>query len=260
MAPIKFEENIKDKLENRRLQPSANAWDKLSNQLETNEKKNNKNTYWWYGVAASIVGVLFIVSQFVNSRAAETIKNQVVENPETIEKQDIIKEVEAEKPMTKPQQKSVPIVVSRKGEDTEAFIEKPISKQKIVPVEKEKSIVIVQNKERFQEAEIIIEPIKIVKEVLTFEEQKIQQVVAQVQELKENKSQITAAEIEALLQQAQQEIALKKLYNKSTRIVDANALLQDVEADLARSFRTKVFEALKASYSTVKTAIATRNN
>jgi len=42
-------------------------------------------------------------------------------------------------------------------------------------------------------------------------------------------------------------------------LVDANALLQDVEAELQDSFRTRVFETLKSTFKTVKTAVADRN-
>ena len=41
MKPNKFENNIKDKLELRRLQPSNDAFDKLSKRLEQKEKKQN---------------------------------------------------------------------------------------------------------------------------------------------------------------------------------------------------------------------------
>jgi len=78
--------------------------------------------------------------------------------------------------------------------------------------------------------------------------------------LKDYNKEVTDEAIDALLLQAQKEITLKKLYNVSTRVVDADLLLQDVEADLDQSFRTKVFETLKASYNTVKTAVAQRNN
>jgi len=39
----------------------------------------------------------------------------------------------------------------------------------------------------------------------------------------------------------------------------ANALLESVEQELDQSFRSKVLEAIKTSYNSVKTAIATRN-
>ena len=43
MAPLKFEEHIKEKLEQRKLQPSADAWQRLNEHLDDDSaKKNNK--------------------------------------------------------------------------------------------------------------------------------------------------------------------------------------------------------------------------
>lgn len=52
---------------------------------------------------------------------------------------------------------------------------------------------------------------------------------------------------------------MEKLYNTTTGVVDANLLLESVEQDLDESFRNKVFDALKANYNKVKTAVAQRN-
>ena len=95
---------------------------------------------------------------------------------------------------------------------------------------------------------------------MTFEEQKIQDVVALVQSMKDGNKVITDSDINALLEEAQKEIKLNRLYNETNGVVDANALLQDVEAELNQSFRSKVFEALKSSYNSVKTAVAQRND
>jgi len=72
---------------------------------------------------------------------------------------------------------------------------------------------------------------------------------------------VTDADIDVLLKEAQKEIIRNRIYNKTTSVVDANALFQDVEAELNQSsFRNKVFEALKSSYNSVKTAVAHRND
>ena len=71
---------------------------------------------------------------------------------------------------------------------------------------------------------------------------------------------VTDAEIEDLLKQAERDILRDRIYNETTRTVDADALLQDVEDDLEQSFRSKVFEGLKSSFKTVKTAVADRKN
>ena len=97
-------------------------------------------------------------------------------------------------------------------------------------------------------------------EVLSFEDQKVKDVVAQIHQLQKDKKEVTAEEIDALLEAAQKEITMQKLYNEATNKVDANALLQSVENDLEQSFRAKVFEAIKSGYESVKTAVAERNN
>ena len=78
--------------------------------------------------------------------------------------------------------------------------------------------------------------------------------------MQEEQEVVTDAEIDALLKAAHKEIELKNLYNEATNKVDANALLQSVEDDLERSFRTRVFEMLQSGYRELKTAVAERNN
>ena len=88
MAPIKFEDNIKDKLENRRLKPSLDAWDSLSKRLDNQDKKKSNRPFWWLGIAASVIGVLLVVSQFVNKDdKAEPI---IVDVPVNKEEQQIL--------------------------------------------------------------------------------------------------------------------------------------------------------------------------
>ena len=95
---------------------------------------------------------------------------------------------------------------------------------------------------------------------MSFEDLKLKEVVAKVEALKKEQSTVSDAEINALLDRAQKEIALHKLYNEATNKVDAMALLQDVEADLEQSFRARAFKAIKAGYHYVKTSVAERNN
>jgi hypothetical protein len=63
-------------------------------------------------------------------------------------------------------------------------------------------------------------------------------------------------EIDALLSEAQ----LQMDSDKIKRSVNANSLLQDVEADLEQSFRDKVFESIKTNFKKVRTAVVDRNN
>ena len=63
-----------------------------------------------------------------------------------------------------------------------------------------------------------------------------------------------------LLAKAQREIELQRILNNSNYKIDAAALLSDVESELERSFRDKVFDALGEGYQKIRTAVAERNN
>src|SRR5690606_27263523 len=78
--------------------------------------------------------------------------------------------------------------------------------------------------------------------VNTFEDEKLKEVVAQIQELKNANDVVTEDEIDALLKEAEKAIFKEKIKSANTQTVDADALLQDVEADLQQSFRDRVFE------------------
>lgn len=253
MAPIKFEEHLKQKLENRSIKPSDDAWKKLSDRLDTQEKSNTSKPYLWLGIAASIVGILFVVSQFWNNESKIEIEPKIADTPKTIQQQPkeqiAVEEVlEVNDFVTKDKPKTEAIVAIPKQieqEKTRTNVNETIAE--ITPKDK-------------KEIDITAKPVQILKKNLSFEEQKIQDVIAQVQSMESQNKVVTDDDIDALLQQAQKEIKLNKLINETTGVVDADALLQDVEADLDQSFRSKVFEALKSSYNSVKTAVAQRNN
>ena len=95
---------------------------------------------------------------------------------------------------------------------------------------------------------------------MSFKEVKAQEVVAQIETPLDTNFQVGDAEIESLLNSAQEDIANQNSFNQETNTVDAMALLEDVEIDLERTFRDKVFESRKSSMQNVSTAIAQRNN
>ena len=66
MAPIKFEEQLKEKLGQRSIQPSSDAWNKLSERLDNVEEKQNNKGFWWLGIAATLVGVLVTLTFIFN--------------------------------------------------------------------------------------------------------------------------------------------------------------------------------------------------
>jgi ABC-type Na+ efflux pump permease subunit len=264
MAPIKYEEQMKDKLEKRSLQPSADSWATLANRLEEQDKKKKTSLFRWFGVAASIVGILFITVMYFNNKSFEnsttiivdTKENVIQENETKIDNQVIDTNTHSDKKVAE-ELKSVKNSSDESITKSNVKVDKheTLTIQKTLP---EQEAIVQVEKDMSQES---IEKVSEIKEAnFTFEEQKIQDVVAQINNLKAEGNSVTDTEIDSLLKKAQKEILSNRLYNENTRTVDANVLLQDVEADLQQSFRSKVFEALQSGYESVKTAVAERNN
>ena len=241
MAPIKFEENIKDKLEKRTIQPSNDAWQTLASRLDAKNNKKKSPYYLWLGVAASIVAIMFIASQLFVNNNNTTIETPVIVNTN----KETIKKIESEN-------------ILQKKDVLTNNVEKDSVKELNIKTPKSEKTEVAQLTKQKEEKTVL--PKEVIVNKTSFEDLKVQQVVAQIQGLKDKGESVTDKDIDALLDQAQKEITLQNIYNETTKTVDANALLQDVESDLQQSFRDKVFNALKSSYNTVKTAVAERNN
>ena len=78
MAPIKFEEQIKDKLEQRKVTPSVEAWSKLSQRLDADEKRSKKSSFWWLGIAASVAALVFVSVSYFNKNGENTVNEIIV--------------------------------------------------------------------------------------------------------------------------------------------------------------------------------------
>lgn len=247
---MKWEDNIKETLEKRTISPSPKSWDSLADKLDATDKKKRKTPYWWMGIAASIVAILFTISLFFNRNTTETQSPIIVDTQEQVEDHQI--------PMEKlPEENQV--AETHQTYEIQEPIEKNSPKKEMASTQQQQQQQ--QNSSVAKvEMKILTEPLdsSLQKEIL--EDRKVTEIVAQIQDLKRKGQTVTDADIEALLVQAQNEIRYQTILQEGTLTVDANALLQDVESDLQQSFRNKIFEALKNSYETVKTAVAERNN
>ncbi len=252
MAPNKFEKHIKEKLDGREIKPSAEAWKKLSNQLDASEQPKKKE-YFWYGIAASFIGVLILSVLYVNRENAQIIPNiQVVDTSE-----EEIKETN---------DFSTDILIEdtteiKVAEITTNSVQNKIKKESIKDIEQKNIIANMEDKiASFEKETSAIEEIQ-VKSKLSDEiiNTKILEVIAQVNSLEEDANALTDAEVDSLLRNAQREILTDKLFNQD-QSVDAMALLTAVEDELDQSFRDQIFETLKSRFLKVRTAVADRNN
>ena len=86
MAPIKFEEQLKSKLEKRSLSPSTAGWSKLSERLDADKKKSKLPVFWWLSIAAAMVVMLAVSVQYFNTNNTEEVLPQLV-NEEILKEQ-----------------------------------------------------------------------------------------------------------------------------------------------------------------------------
>ena len=246
MAPNKFENHIKKQLEDREIRPSSNAWLKLSNRLdEAAIEQPKRRNYFWYAVAACVVGLIILSAVFFNATPILSESNiQVVEDDkEVFEKVDDF-------PETKIERNAVEVVST--GGAVEEKLESKVVKTKAEVPEKEalsETLVAVSN-----EVQV---PLKDASEEII--NTKLLQLFAQVEALEHENEVLTDAEVDSLLRRAQEEILTDKLF-QDNHSIDAMALLSEVESELDKSFRDQIFESLKSGFFKVRTAVADRND
>ncbi|TCK67448.1 hypothetical protein DFQ05_1224 [Winogradskyella wandonensis] len=275
MAPIKFEEQIKDKLEQRTLTPSTDAWSKLSQQLDAEDKRNKRKSFWWFGIAASVAALVFLSISFFNNEdenslndiiVKDKIKETISSQPEGIfqnetndnsENQLVITEqketLEHKSETTKKEklQQSLAVTDQRKQNQLLQKVSAKKENSAVAKAEKQKLLELDKIKLKKSSAEDLIQTPKV----------EFNSVADVLQEVKSsNKTTVTDQQIDSLLKVANRELLMDKTIKKKTNIVNADALLQDVEEAMGQSFRTRIYETLKGGYEEVKTRVAQRND
>ncbi|QWX84187.1 hypothetical protein H0I23_00620 [Cellulophaga sp. HaHaR_3_176] len=258
MAPIKFEEHIKEKLDGREIKPSANAWGKISGQITSSQEKKSKG-FAWYAVAACLIGLL--IASFIIFIETESNINL----PETsIVNENKEKRKELEAPI---EQFVLPPVANKSKDD-------PLN---AIVLEDKKEIEVLKNKEQNSKSTVVTSNSGIAKTVLkddsvikgvnenVFDKDeiiklKIKDLVAQVNALESNNSVVSDTEIDELLRKAEREILANKIFKDTSNKVDAMALLDEAENELDKSLRDHLFDTLKEGFFKVRTAVADRNN
>ena len=241
----KLEEHIKEKLTERRIDPSHNAWERVAADLSEPAKKTNGNRFWYYAIAASFIGLLALGVFYrpfnevhPSVKVSTTIEDKKITSPvpapikttELSRHETVVEKIE-EPPIDLPQE---PVVAARKNTGNHTILEDyPTLEQ------------------------VAIEDVNSKEDVLIAE--KLDAVLAQVSQLEADNTLVTDAEVDSLLRIAQREILTDSLWQQAGK-VDAMALLNEVEGELDKTFRDQLFEKLKDGFFKVRTAVADRNN
>ncbi|WP_298506120.1 hypothetical protein [uncultured Maribacter sp.] len=247
MEPNKIEKHMQKVLKEREISPSNSTWDTISKELDANKKPKNKKFYW-YAIAASVLVLISFSLFFTISKENLGAPNGVLveqEDKQIDEKNlDSYKLLNEEKPIEVVNVPKEIIEKKSKQKTSSSIMASPANEPKEQIVHNDPLL------EKIKDSFIVPDSVL---------ETKVAAIIEKTQLLKAIDYEVTDAEIDSLLRDAQLEILTNKLFVDNSK-VDALALLNEVEGELDISFRDQILKSLKSRFLKAKTAIADRNN
>jgi hypothetical protein len=238
MEPNNFEKDFREKLNQRKIEPSDKAWDRLDAMLSVAENKKPKKKRKWLYMAASVVGFLLVGTFFFNQK-----KNEV-ESPKNI---IVIKEDQKKNSVVKP---TLSIIDSIR---TEIAVSEKEATQTSTKISIAKKI----NNNQNTNKTIKNEPNQIAESsVIIKNNQEKQSINNQTSVVETSRKENT----DQLLNSAEKTVIAENLVKPKSKVkVNANDLLNQVDGELELSFRERVITKVNKNYQTVKVALANRN-
>lgn len=245
MEPNNIENQIREKLNNRAIQPSAQSWDRLDAMLSITEEKKTKRSFGWLYIAATLLVFVSVGTFFynqdgtkintnktivVNENVKDSVKyNAVADKEIPIKKQQSVDERNNTSTAVK-NQSSIIAQANQKTNsnpiiNTRGIAERSVAKEKEIEFQNSTDVAL----KNFPK---IISPDK---------------------EIVIVKSTISN-------QDAVASVDVKKSESISKVKVNANSLLSEVDGELELTFRDKVLKRVNKNYKEVKVALANRNN
>lgn len=267
MAPIKFEENLKEKLEQRTINPSAKSWEMLAERLEAKEEKKGNTKKFWFAIAASVVGILFMYKLYFMPATEHTTGEHVVDVEHKI-KTNTNNNTERKQEKLLVDEENTNLIVNntldkpdKKIEGIQLKADKPLKHYTASTTGKIKNTKPINDtnnntvNKNYNDYYVVSKSENDNKNNSHTHSIKLEENATAT--LQAENIAITDNELDTLLKHAKSEIENKKPHK--TVPLDYNALLQDVEDDLEESFRDKLLRTVKGGYHTVKNYVAERN-
>jgi hypothetical protein len=252
MEPNKLENQIREKLNSREIQPSAQAWDRLDAMLSVAEEKKTKRPFGFLFIAASITVLLTVGMFFFTQNGTEIQpKDDVV----TTEPKDTVQKPVNEMPTPFVEQKEV--VVSNETQRTES---QTANNNQRVSINNQKSAI--KNQKSINQNPLINRDKEIeyqnssdvaLKDLPKVETRKN---IIVYRPIENNSIVPTDEQLLAGLDKTAKQSTEKKAVVK----VNPNSLLSQVDGELELTFREKVINRVAKNYKEVKVALANRNN
>ena len=215
-----FEAQLRDKLNARSIEPSANAWERV----KTRPAKRHTKKLFWYRMA-SVVVIGFLV--YMSSRPEQEVQKQVVIK-ENGEKTKQSTEMEVLPPIVLKETAQKQFIVKSES-IAPKFIEK--LKQQTIP-----SVVLLEKP-------------------ITNIQIKANEIAINLEKMQLSGTEITSAMLDSMIQSAHLEIVAERMAVTQQK-TDANQLLANAEKDLDKSFKERILGALEGK---IKIALGSRN-
>jgi hypothetical protein len=251
MAPTELDKRIREIMEKRKISPSRGSWEKLSGELPV-KRQSRRAIIWGYGIAATLAGLLLLSAFLIRSyrEAPQAVTKTGIPGQE----KQISDPVPADR--LPPGDNVAGIAAEEAGLDVRASVAQTGGKGKTHKVAAEGEL---RKQETVHKENATPLPVSEISGTYNYIEEKAAEVAARVAVIEASEGEVTAAEVEALLRAAQEEI-VKNSNRTDLKPVDPMALLSEAESNLDKSFRDQIFEKLKTGYEKVRTAVADRNN
>lgn len=244
MEPNNIENQIREKLNSREIQPSSQAWDRLDAMLTVAEEKKTKRSFFsfkYIGIAASVLVFvtlgMFLFNQknteVINNVTTSEVKKDTVEIPNT--------KLVIPNPI-KEQNKEVVVSVKNQPETRNS----QLVNNKKASIINQKTIVINQFVEN--QSQVVVNQNQV-------QPQKDGEIA-----IKEKENLKTEIKPDEQLFKSLDKVALNATTKKSALKIDAKSLLNQVDGELELTFREKVINSINKNYKNVKVAISNRNN
>jgi hypothetical protein len=233
----KLEQDFKQKLEQRTIQPTEMAWDRLDAMLSVAEKQKKKPGRNWMYIAASFLALLLVGTFFLNKEKQDSvtnINNSVTETRsergttiDTAVKPSVINEFFTE-------EDAVATTTSISTGKVSVTPVKSISSKKS---DVSSTVVAATNDNADSNTDVT----------------KVKSGPAKIN--------VDAADLLASVDTpvVNETIAVTKAKKQSVK-VNPNSLLSSVEGELDDSFRGKVLQSVAKNYDKIKTSVASRNH
>lgn len=245
-----FEKHIKKALDRRRIDPSPGSWERLAGQLSV-PRRDKRGGWKAYALAACFAGILLLAIGTLSKGEKGAGDNPLVERegpkengPGPTDGTKVDPQVQGKSDLALPNPGPGPHGVA----DTKAppLESKALEQEFSVPKH------VLASRDTLAHRDLENGPQDLIL-------QKAREVVAQVEHWERQQQEVSQGEVDSLLRAAQGQI-LREKFMQNSGSVDALVLLAEVEGELDTSFRDQLFDALKAGYFKLRTAVADRNN